>query len=161
MSPSCVVASCSRNVIDLPSRAFLSLVPPFPVPTLCLYALSTSSALNRTSSATAPGSGQSSGASPFLAIQQRFFRTKGVLKLHCSECRYVVRKRNVPILAVDCNANVRHKQLMSNTPHQSRPTPDWLTPWIEGKQYPRHPKWKQDFTYTWFSKKRYTRNTHW
>ncbi|CAD7970062.1 unnamed protein product [Amoebophrya sp. A120] len=98
-------------------------------------------------------------ASAFSHQQTRFVRTKGVLKLHCSECRYVIKRRNVPILGVDCNANVRHKQLMTNPPKQSRPVPDWLEPWLEGHQLPRHPRWKMDFTSAYFTKAKY-RNTH-
>merc|ERR1719387_975435 len=89
-----------------------------------------------------------------LCLSRRFYRHRGVLKLHCSECRYVVRKWHVPILAVDCNANPRHKQALTNPPIRSRWSvqfPAYLAPWIEGKQYPRNPCHKSDLTFQCYS----------
>eukprot|EP00928_Gymnodinium_smaydae_P070159 TRINITY_DN54074_c0_g1_i1.p1 TRINITY_DN54074_c0_g1~~TRINITY_DN54074_c0_g1_i1.p1 ORF type:complete len:142 (-),score=13.98 TRINITY_DN54074_c0_g1_i1:168-593(-) len=91
-----------------------------------------------------------------LCLQRRFYRHRGVLKLHCSECRYVIRKWHVPILAVDCNANKRHKQAMTNTFIRSRWStqfPDHLAPWVEGKQYPRWPRYRMDETFQCYHKK--------
>ncbi|CAE7938800.1 TRAP1, partial [Symbiodinium sp. KB8] len=86
---------------------------------------------------------------------RRFYRNRGVLKLHCSECRYVIRRWHIPILAVDCSANVRHKQALTNPPIRSRWStqfPEYLRPWVEGKQYPRHPHYRQAFTFQCYHK---------
>lgn len=96
-----------------------------------------------------PGIFQSIGT----ALQRRCFRHRGVLKLLCGDCRYVVKRWHVPILAVDCNANPRHKQALTNPPPRSRPIPDYLLPWLEGKQYPRHPRWRMDALFTAYHKK--------
>ncbi|KAL8275974.1 hypothetical protein Esti_000090 [Eimeria stiedai] len=69
---------------------------------------------------------------------------RGVLELLCSSCRYVVRRWHVPILGVDCNANPRHKQALTSPPPRSRGIPKHLTPYLVGKQAPRHPRWRQD-----------------
>ncbi|KAL8427594.1 hypothetical protein Efla_005769 [Eimeria flavescens] len=71
---------------------------------------------------------------------------RGVLELLCSSCRYVVRKWHVPILGVDCNANPRHKQALTSPPPRSRGIPKHLTPYLVGKQAPRHPRWRQEHT---------------
>eukprot|EP00931_Biecheleriopsis_adriatica_P031714 TRINITY_DN18562_c0_g1_i1.p1 TRINITY_DN18562_c0_g1~~TRINITY_DN18562_c0_g1_i1.p1 ORF type:complete len:143 (-),score=12.65 TRINITY_DN18562_c0_g1_i1:85-513(-) len=91
---------------------------------------------------------------------RRGYQHRGVLKLRCSECRYVIRRWHVPILAVDCNANVRHKQALTNPAIRSRWSaqfPDDLAPWIEGKQYPRHPHYRQENTFQCYHKKRHLR----
>mmetsp|Transcript_18378 Transcript_18378/g.50432 ORF Transcript_18378/g.50432 Transcript_18378/m.50432 type:complete len:136 (-) Transcript_18378:53-460(-) len=91
----------------------------------------------------------------FIREDRRFYRHRGVLKLHCAECRYVIRKWHVPILAVDCNANPRHKQALTNTVPHSRymaQFPNHLAPWVEGKQYPRHPRYKMDHTFQYLHK---------
>lgn len=72
---------------------------------------------------------------------------RGTLSLLCSSCRYVVRKWHVPILGVDCNANPRHKQALSVPAPRSRGIPKHLYPFLVGKQYPRHPRWRQAFTH--------------
>lgn len=69
---------------------------------------------------------------------------RGVLELLCSSCRYVVRRWHVPILGVDCNANPRHKQALTSPPPRSRGIPKHLTPYLVGKQAPRHPRWRQE-----------------
>eukprot|EP00929_Paragymnodinium_shiwhaense_P086549 TRINITY_DN47050_c0_g1_i1.p2 TRINITY_DN47050_c0_g1~~TRINITY_DN47050_c0_g1_i1.p2 ORF type:complete len:155 (+),score=31.81 TRINITY_DN47050_c0_g1_i1:86-550(+) len=92
----------------------------------------------------------------FQRFDRRFYRHRGVLKLHCSECRYVIRRWHVPILAVDCNANVRHKQAMTNTPIRSRWSvqfPDHLAPWVEGKQYMRWPRYRAEHTFQCYNNK--------
>ena len=71
---------------------------------------------------------------------------RGVLELLCSSCRYVVRRWHVPVLGVDCNANPRHKQALTSPPPRSRGIPKHLTPYLVGKQAPRHPRWRQDHT---------------
>ncbi|CAE6954315.1 TRAP1 [Symbiodinium sp. CCMP2592] len=91
---------------------------------------------------------------------RRFYRNRGVLKLHCSECRYVIRRWHIPILAVDCSANVRHKQALTNPPIRSRWStqfPEYLRPWVEGKQYPRHPHYRQAFTFQCYHKTKHLR----
>uniref|UniRef100_A0A3B0N607 Dip2/Utp12 Family, putative n=1 Tax=Theileria annulata TaxID=5874 RepID=A0A3B0N607_THEAN len=45
---------------------------------------------------------------------------RGSLTLLCSSCRYVIRKWHIPILGVDCGANPRHKQSLSNPPPLKR-----------------------------------------
>ncbi|CAK9012096.1 Heat shock protein 75 kDa [Durusdinium trenchii] len=88
----------------------------------------------------------------------RLMHHQGVLKLRCSECRYVVKRWHIPILAVDCNANVRHKQSLSNVPPRSRwstQVPDYLAPWVEGKQYPRMPHYRQEHTFHCYSRKKH------
>mmetsp|Transcript_12243 Transcript_12243/g.27757 ORF Transcript_12243/g.27757 Transcript_12243/m.27757 type:complete len:136 (+) Transcript_12243:72-479(+) len=90
-----------------------------------------------------------------LKTDCREYRHRGVLKLHCSECRYVIRRWHVPILAVDCNANKRHKQAMTNNMPRSRAFaqfPRHLLPWVQGKQYPRFPAYRQGETYQCYSK---------
>ncbi|UKK00128.2 hypothetical protein MACK_000198 [Theileria orientalis] len=77
---------------------------------------------------------------------------RGSLTLLCSSCRYVIRKWHIPILGVDCNANPRHKQALSNPTPRSRGVPKHLTPYIFGKQYPRHPTWRGDHTFVATSK---------
>nr|PVC54226.1 hypothetical protein MACL_00003197 [Theileria orientalis] len=77
---------------------------------------------------------------------------RGSLTLLCSSCRYVIRKWHIPILGVDCNANPRHKQALSNPTPRSRGIPKHLTPYIFGKQYPRHPTWRGDHTFVATSK---------
>mmetsp|Transcript_141820 Transcript_141820/g.395378 ORF Transcript_141820/g.395378 Transcript_141820/m.395378 type:complete len:150 (-) Transcript_141820:87-536(-) len=96
---------------------------------------------------------------PFGVIRQdrRGYRHRGVLKLHCSECRYVIRRWHVPILAVDCNANPRHKQALTNPPPRSRWTAqfaDSLAPWVEGKQYPRWPHYRMEHTFVCYHNKK-------
>ncbi|CAE7231492.1 TRAP1 [Symbiodinium pilosum] len=91
---------------------------------------------------------------------RRFYRNRGVLKLHCSECRYVVRRWHIPILAVDCSANVRHKQALTNPPIRSRWStqfPEYLRPWVEGKQYPRHPHYRMAYTFQCYHKSKHLR----
>ncbi|CAJ1350358.1 unnamed protein product [Effrenium voratum] len=85
-----------------------------------------------------------------LAQEKRFMHHQGVLKLRCSECRFVIKRWHVPILAVDCNANRRHKQALTNPAIRSRwsaQLPDYLRPWVEGKQYPRNPHYRQAHTF--------------
>lgn len=94
----------------------------------------------------------------FLRSDRRGYRHRGALKLLCRECRYVIRRWHVPILAVDCNANPRHKQAMTNLPPRSRMAteyPDYLAPWVEGKQYPRKPQYRQAYTFACYSKRRH------
>mmetsp|Transcript_67142 Transcript_67142/g.179060 ORF Transcript_67142/g.179060 Transcript_67142/m.179060 type:complete len:112 (-) Transcript_67142:105-440(-) len=86
-----------------------------------------------------------------VAQAQRFYRHRGVVKLLCSECRYVIRRWNVPILAVDCNANPRHKQALTNPPRRARGIPEHNLPWLLGRQYPRHPAWRKDHTFLAYS----------
>eukprot|EP00434_Breviolum_minutum_P020260 symbB.v1.2.017868.t1/scaffold1334.1/size124731/2 len=93
-----------------------------------------------------------------MTQDKRYMQNRGVLKLRCSECRYVIKRWHVPILAVDCNANVRHKQAMTNLPPRSRwsvQVPDYLRPWLEGKQYPRNPHYRQEHTFHCYSKKKH------
>eukprot|EP00811_Abedinium_folium_P014860 NODE_23843_length_649_cov_3.540230.p1 GENE.NODE_23843_length_649_cov_3.540230~~NODE_23843_length_649_cov_3.540230.p1 ORF type:complete len:158 (-),score=33.39 NODE_23843_length_649_cov_3.540230:176-586(-) len=95
-----------------------------------------------------------------LRTARRGYRHRGVLKLLCSECRYVIRRWHVPILAVDCNANPRHKQAMTNTAIRSRwatQFPAFLLPWVEGKQYPRKPHYRREFTFETYNRKRHRR----
>mmetsp|Transcript_50859 Transcript_50859/g.143170 ORF Transcript_50859/g.143170 Transcript_50859/m.143170 type:complete len:139 (+) Transcript_50859:66-482(+) len=96
----------------------------------------------------------------YMREDRRWYRHRGVLKLHCNECRYIIRRWHVPILAVDCNANPRHKQAMTNTPIRSRWSaqfPDNLAPWVEGKQYPRWPHYRAEWTFQCYHKKRHLR----
>ncbi|KAF8819260.1 hypothetical protein IE077_000132 [Cardiosporidium cionae] len=72
---------------------------------------------------------------------------RGCLTLLCSSCRYVVRKWHVPILGVDCNANPRHRQALTNPPPRSRGIPKYLSPYLFGAQAPRHPRWRQEATH--------------
>lgn len=91
---------------------------------------------------------------------RRGYRHRGVLKLLCSECRYVMKRWNVPILTVDCNANPRHKQALTNPPIRSRWSaqfPEYLAPYVEGKQYPRHPHYRIAETFQCYSKKKHLR----
>ncbi|KYF42596.1 hypothetical protein TGARI_222180 [Toxoplasma gondii ARI] len=97
----------------------------------------------------------SASAQRQAAVSPAFFRMscprcmwhRGTLSLLCSSCRYVVRKWHVPILGVDCNANPRHKQALSVPAPRSRGIPKHLYPFLVGKQYPRHPRWRQAFTH--------------
>ncbi|KAL8435791.1 hypothetical protein ACSSS7_002168 [Eimeria intestinalis] len=101
-----------------------------------------------------PPTGYRRAASPpptFLRSRSLLFTSplalmwhRGVLELLCSSCRYVVRRWHVPILGVDCNANPRHKQALTSPPPRSRGIPKHLTPYLVGKQAPRHPRWRQD-----------------
>merc|ERR1719373_1245438 len=96
----------------------------------------------------------------FLRLDRRWYRHRGVLKLHCSECRYIIRRWHVPILAVDCNANPRHKQALTNPAIRSRWSaqfPEHLVPWVEGKQYERRPRYRMDHTWQCYHKKRHLR----
>lgn len=86
--------------------------------------------------------------------QQRHMRQLGAIKLHCSSCRYVIRRYHVPLLGVDCNANVRHKQTMSTTAKRPRPIPEYLQGYLEGNQCPRHPFWKAGWTHSHWQKRR-------
>lgn len=81
----------------------------------------------------------------------------GVLKLHCSECRYVV-KRNwaIPTVAVDCNLNQNHNQALTRPPPRSRAVPDHLLPYITGQQFPRRPFWREDRLFLSYSKWRHS-----
>mmetsp|Transcript_19108 Transcript_19108/g.44080 ORF Transcript_19108/g.44080 Transcript_19108/m.44080 type:complete len:139 (-) Transcript_19108:86-502(-) len=92
---------------------------------------------------------------------RRWFRHRGVLKLHCSECRYVMKRWHVPILAVDCNANPRHKQALTSPSIRSRWSaqfPEYLIPYVEGKQYERRPRYRMEMTFqTYHSKKKFLR----
>mmetsp|Transcript_5470 Transcript_5470/g.12904 ORF Transcript_5470/g.12904 Transcript_5470/m.12904 type:complete len:178 (+) Transcript_5470:185-718(+) len=66
----------------------------------------------------------------------------------------------IPSLAVDCSANVRHKQALTNPPIRSRWStqfPEYLRPWVEGKQYPRHPHYRQAFTFQCYHKTKHLR----
>jgi len=91
---------------------------------------------------------------PFNALtsQKRSFRHRGVLKLICNECRYVIKRWHVPILSVDCNANPRHKQALTNTAPRARPIPEYLLPYLTGKQYPRHPAWRAEKTFVAYTR---------
>jgi hypothetical protein len=55
------------------------------------------------------------------------------------------------------DANQRHKVALSTPVPRARPVPSWLQPYLEGKQYQRHPKWKQDYTYVQYSNKKHNR----
>ncbi|ETW16849.1 hypothetical protein PFFVO_04239 [Plasmodium falciparum Vietnam Oak-Knoll (FVO)] len=46
---------------------------------------------------------------------------------------------------VDCNANPRHKQVLSNPPPRSRGIPKYLEKYIFYKQAPRNPRYKSQF----------------
>ena len=94
-------------------------------------------------------------ATPGLApLGGRTYLARGVLKLRCTSCRYAVRKWHVPILTVECSANPRHKQALTNPPHRSRAFPEHLLPYLVGKQYPRHPRWKMDHIFMAYSNRR-------
>lgn len=84
--------------------------------------------------------------SVLLSSPVRLMWHRGVLELLCSSCRYVVRRWHVPILGVDCSANPRHKQALTSPPPRSRGIPMHLTPYLVGKQAPRHPRWRQEHT---------------
>merc|ERR1719321_2231873 len=78
--------------------------------------------------ATTPfGASSTPGVAP---LGGRTYLARGVLKLRCSSCKYAVRKWHVPILTVECAANPRHKQALTNPSHRSRAIPDHLLPWI-------------------------------
>ena len=76
----------------------------------------------------------------------------GVLKLHCAQCRYVVKRWQIPTLGVDCNANSNHNQALSRPPPRSRAVPEHLLPYLTGKQYPKRPAWRQAHLFTSYSK---------
>eukprot|EP00933_Yihiella_yeosuensis_P047502 TRINITY_DN4333_c0_g1_i9.p1 TRINITY_DN4333_c0_g1~~TRINITY_DN4333_c0_g1_i9.p1 ORF type:complete len:152 (-),score=10.35 TRINITY_DN4333_c0_g1_i9:236-691(-) len=139
-------------------RHTLALVPTLRTPAMVPSAISGTSATGEAK--TLGITGFAPGFWGPLQQDTRGYRHRGVLKLHCSECRYVIRRWHVPILAVDCNANVRHKQALTNPPIRSRWTtqfPDHLAPWVEGKQYPRHPRYRQENTFQCYHKKRHLR----
>ncbi|CRG95076.1 conserved Plasmodium protein, unknown function [Plasmodium gallinaceum] len=70
---------------------------------------------------------------------------RGVLTLLCNSCRYVIRKWHIPLLGIDCNANPRHKQVLSNPSPRSRGIPKYLEKYIFYKQSVRNPKYKSQF----------------
>mmetsp|Transcript_18912 Transcript_18912/g.34686 ORF Transcript_18912/g.34686 Transcript_18912/m.34686 type:complete len:159 (+) Transcript_18912:100-576(+) len=140
----------------VPARSLLpGLSPPAPS-----SALSEVSSIQSTMSAVATGNSGGVAGLPthgFLRLDRRGYRFRGVLKLQCSECRYVIRRWHIPILAVDCNANPRHKQALTNPPPRSRWStqfPDYLAPWVEGKQYPRHPAYRTSEIFQCYHKKK-------
>ena len=75
----------------------------------------------------------------------------GVLKLYCDQCRYVVKRWHIPVMGVDCNSNPKHKQAMINPPARSRAIPEHLLPYLSGKQYERHPRWRQERVFQCYS----------
>lgn len=96
------------------------------------------------------GSADVFGLSRFTQMWHR-----GVLELMCSSCRYVVRRWHVPVLGVDCSANPRHKQALSCPPPRSRGIPKHLTPYLLGKQAPRHPRWRQEHMHRALASRKY------
>ncbi|EER12174.1 Fumarylacetoacetase, putative [Perkinsus marinus ATCC 50983] len=88
-------------------------------------------------------------------ISVRYKRDRGALQLRCDQCRYRVYRHAIPILAVDCTANPTHKQKLTKPPPRSLQFPEYLLPYISGKQFKKHPSWRNQKIFQCYH---YTRN---
>ncbi|KAF4735160.1 hypothetical protein FOZ63_009710, partial [Perkinsus olseni] len=98
-------------------------------------------------------SGSAGLMSPLLGV--RYKRDRGALQLRCDQCRYRVYRHAIPILAVDCTANPTHKQKLTKPPPRSLQFPEYLLPYISGKQFKKHPSWRNQKIFQCYH---YTRN---